>query len=133
MKLDVKTASLDALDAVKGKTGRICPLICETGYRADGEQCVKITCRAGHQLNEDGACKKIEARKPTAKREEPKSKREPSERSKAGEALAKPQASGQIVCGQGGCRPTKPGCRLGNNGNWVGAGSFNSGINEVCN
>src|SRR5262249_4449967 len=36
MKLDVKTASVDALDAVKGKTGRICPLICETGYRADG-------------------------------------------------------------------------------------------------
>ena len=29
MKLEVKTASTDALDAVKGKTGRVCPLICE--------------------------------------------------------------------------------------------------------
>ena len=30
MKLEVKTASTDALDAVKGKTGRICPLVCDT-------------------------------------------------------------------------------------------------------
>jgi uncharacterized caspase-like protein len=70
MKLDVKTASLDALDAVKAKTGRICPLICDTGYRADGERCVKITCRAGYQLNDDGACERIENRKPVAKRDE---------------------------------------------------------------
>src|SRR5260221_12850628 len=34
-KLEVKTANADALDAVKGKTGRICPLACESGYRAD--------------------------------------------------------------------------------------------------
>src|SRR6185295_16911956 len=32
MKLEVKTASTDALDAVKCKTGRICPLICDTGF-----------------------------------------------------------------------------------------------------
>jgi hypothetical protein len=70
MKLDVKTASIDALDAVKGKAGRICPLVCESGYRADGDRCVKITCRAGYQLN-DGTCEKIEARKPVAKRERP--------------------------------------------------------------
>jgi Putative peptidoglycan binding domain len=33
LKLDVKAASVDALDAVKARTGRICPLICETGFR----------------------------------------------------------------------------------------------------
>jgi hypothetical protein len=47
MKLDVKTASADASDAVKGKAGRFCPLTCEPGYRVDGDRCVKITCRAG--------------------------------------------------------------------------------------
>src|SRR6202043_1297776 len=48
MKLDVKVASLDALDAVKAKSARICPLICEHGFRTDGDQCVKITCRVGY-------------------------------------------------------------------------------------
>jgi uncharacterized caspase-like protein len=113
MKLDVKVASADALDAVKARTGRICPLICETGYRADGERCVKIACRAGYQVYDDGACEKIETRKPVAKREEPKPRRETSERAKPDAAPAKPQASGgQYICGQAGCRPVRQGCRL---------------------
>ena len=41
-KFDVKLASIDALDAVKAKTGRVCPLDCESGYRASGDHCVKI-------------------------------------------------------------------------------------------
>jgi hypothetical protein len=72
MKLDVRTASVDALDALKGKTGRICPLICETGYRADGDRCVKITCRAGYELGDEGSCEKIEVKKPTTKRDKPR-------------------------------------------------------------
>jgi uncharacterized caspase-like protein len=40
-KLDVKLASIDALDTVKAKTGRVCPLDCGRGYRASGDQCVK--------------------------------------------------------------------------------------------
>jgi hypothetical protein len=130
MKLDVKTASVDALDAVKAKPTRVCPLICDHGFKADGDRCTKITCRAGYELGDDNTCEKTEVKKPTAKRDEPK--RERQERAKVDAAPAKPQASGQIVCGQGGCRPVKPGCRLGNKGNWVGAGSFNTGVNEVC-
>src|SRR5712671_2544149 len=110
MKLEVKTASADAFDAVKGKTGRICPLICETGHRADGDRCVKITCRSGYELNDDATCEKIEVKKPTAKREEPKPRREQSERAKTEAAPAKPQASGQIICTQQGCRPVGKGC-----------------------
>ena len=41
MKLDAKLASFDALDAVKGKQSRICPLICEHGFRASGDRCEK--------------------------------------------------------------------------------------------
>jgi uncharacterized caspase-like protein len=111
MKLDARTASTDALDAVKGKTGRVCPLICDTGYRADGDRCVRIACRAGYQLGDDGACEKIE-KKPAARRAEPKPRREPSERAKLDAAPAKPQATGKIICTQGGCRPLKPGCRI---------------------
>ena len=110
MKLEVKTASADALDAVKGKSARVCPLVCEYGYRADGDRCVKITCRSGYEVGDNGTCEKIEVKKPTAKREEPK--RETSERAKADAAPAKPQASGQIVCDQGGCRPLSKGCRV---------------------
>lgn len=133
MKLDVKAASADALDAVKGKTGRICPLVCETGYRADGDRCVKITCRAGYQVNDDGACEKVEVKKPIAKNEDVKRKREPTERAKMEAAPPQPQASGQVVCNQQGCRTVKKGCRLqgvGANGSAWSAGSREI---EVCN
>ncbi|WP_204307824.1 hypothetical protein, partial [Klebsiella pneumoniae] len=46
-KLDVNVASVDALEAIKAKPGRVCPLVCERGFRADGDSCVKIACRAG--------------------------------------------------------------------------------------
>jgi len=57
-RFDVKLASLDALDAVRAKTGRVCPLGCERGYRADGDRCVKITCDAGYVLGSNGSCQK---------------------------------------------------------------------------
>jgi uncharacterized caspase-like protein len=57
-KLDIKLASIDALDAVKSKTGRVCPLACERGTRASGDQCVKITCDDGYVLGSNGTCQK---------------------------------------------------------------------------
>ena len=132
MKLDVKAASADALDAVKGKAVRICPLICETGYRADGERCVKITCRAGYELNDDGACEKIEVKRPTAKREEPKQRQKPAERTNVDAVPSKPQASGQIICTSGGCRPVRKGCRVEASSLGRG-GSMDGGSKEVCN
>jgi uncharacterized caspase-like protein len=74
MKLDVKVASLDALDAIKSKTARICPLICEYGFKADGERCTKITCRAGYEVGDDNECEKIEVKKPAAEHEKAKPK-----------------------------------------------------------
>ena len=46
-KLDAKVASVDALDAIKLKPSRVCPLVCEHGFKADGDRCSKITCAAG--------------------------------------------------------------------------------------
>jgi uncharacterized caspase-like protein len=61
-KFDAKTASADALDAIKLKTARICPLICGSGLRRDGDRCVKITCATGYFLNDDDECEKRKAR-----------------------------------------------------------------------
>jgi hypothetical protein len=62
-KFDVKVASLDALDAVRSKATRICPLICDHGYKADGDSCTKITCRTGYEVSDDNTCKRIEVKK----------------------------------------------------------------------
>lgn len=66
---DVKVASLDALDAVRGRTSRVCPLVCEHGYRADGDACMKISCKPGFALGEDNSCERIVVRKRTVARE----------------------------------------------------------------
>jgi uncharacterized caspase-like protein len=55
---NVKVASLNALDAVRAKTGRVCPLECAKGQRAEGNECVKITCESGYALGGDGVCHK---------------------------------------------------------------------------
>lgn len=63
-KLDVKVASADALDAVRSRSARVCPLICEHGYKADGDNCSKITCKAGFELDDDNSCRKVPPKKP---------------------------------------------------------------------
>src|SRR6266702_4458192 len=57
-RFDVKLASLDALDAVRARTERVCPLGCERGFRVDGDRCVKITCDGGYVLGSNGSCQK---------------------------------------------------------------------------
>jgi hypothetical protein len=111
-KLDVKLASPDALDAIKAKTVRVCPLICETGFKADGERCVKITCAAGSFLNDDNECEKRRPRElPSARRErDERPARMVRERPSGQASAGKP--SGQMVCDRGGCRPIARGCRL---------------------
>ena len=69
-KLDAKVASVDTLDAIKLKPSRVCPLVCERGFKADGDRCSKITCAEGSVLNDDNECEKRRARKPVASREE---------------------------------------------------------------
>jgi uncharacterized caspase-like protein len=63
-RFDVKLASLDALDAVRAKPGRVCPLDCERGFRADGDRCVKITCDGDQVLGPSGTCRARPERAP---------------------------------------------------------------------
>ena len=62
MKLDVKTANADTLDAIKQKQSRVCPLVCEHGFKADGDHCTKIVCAEGSFVNDDNECEKRRAR-----------------------------------------------------------------------
>src|SRR5882672_9355076 len=95
MKLEVKLASLDALDAIKTKPDRICPL----------------------------------SERPAAK---PEAKRESRPEAKSQLTASEPaEQSGEIICGTGGCRPVKKGCRLGAIRNSTNPSVSVTG--EVCN
>ena len=96
MKLDVKVASLDSLDIVKSKAGRICPLSCERGYQVDGDRCTKITCKAGYEVGDSNTCEKIEVRKPAppVARQE----RGPAPTRRAAESGGAPSAANPMDC-----------------------------------
>jgi uncharacterized caspase-like protein len=112
-RLNVKLASTDALDALKLKPSRVCPLVCEHGFKPDGERCSRIVCAEGSFLNDDNECEKRRAKTPTAKRnDDDRPDRTVRERPRPQASTARPQASGQIVCDRGGCRPVERGCHL---------------------
>jgi uncharacterized caspase-like protein len=68
-KLDVKVASLNALDAVKAQSGRVCPPICKHGFKIDGDNCVKIVCDSGMEIGDDNTCERVATKKPVAARD----------------------------------------------------------------
>jgi caspase domain-containing protein len=146
-KLDAKVASADTLDAVKQKSSRVCPLVCDHGFKADGDHCSRIVCAEGSFLNDDNECEKRRQKKPVARRDsddQPSRReraerppREPSLPPTAGDvrpqANARPQAggggSGQIFCNAYLCRPVARGCHL----EYHGDTGPSTGNREVCN
>ena len=137
-RLDVKLANLDALDTIKLKSSRVCPLVCEHGFKADGDRCSKIVCAEGSFLNDDNECEKRRARKPVASRDsDVRRERErpvrPQFQPEAGVSRIRGSAggSGQIVCNSHICRPVQRGCRIVHQGGSPRDGS--GGNVEVCN
>ncbi|UPK23713.1 caspase family protein [Bradyrhizobium sp. 195] len=130
-KFDAKLASFDAIDAIKAKPGRVCPLVCDRGFKADGDGCVKITCRAGYRVNDDNECEKVQEKKPVSTRDESKGR---DEQRKQGESTpTRPQANGQMFCNGAGCRPVRPGCKLVPGGGGLPSGDGRSkAMMEVC-
>lgn len=117
-RLDPKVANVDTLDAIKLKSSRVCPLVCDHGTRADGNSCTRIVCAEGSFLNDDNECEKRREKKPVARRDadDHPSRRERSARQRLEAGGPRRQASsgggGQVVCDRGGCRPVARGCHL---------------------
>ncbi|WP_430648726.1 caspase family protein [Bradyrhizobium neotropicale] len=130
-KFDAKLASTDALDALKAKPSRVCPLVCDHGFRADGDQCVKITCRAGYRVSDDNECEKVPDKKPVATRDD--ARKRDGERKLDEATPSKPQVSGQMICNQAGCRPVRSGCRLVGQKSGLNTAGYYGGQMEVCN
>jgi hypothetical protein len=104
-KFDTRTASNDALDAVKQRQTRVCPLSCDHGFKPDGDHCTKIVCAEGLFLNDDNQCEKRLEKRPVAARERPETTRDRPEakqfvarRSQA--PMTTPQTTGRALTGQ---------------------------------
>jgi hypothetical protein len=107
--LDTEVASLDTLDVLQRKNERVCPLICEHGYKAEGDTCTRITCKAGYELDDDGNCQRIKDKKPAAKRT-------PEEQPATRRALTVPSEGGGGGGGGGGGRCQATSCSAAFNG-----------------
>jgi len=130
-KFDTKLASTDALDTIKTKTARVCPLVCDHGFKAQGEACVKIVCAEGSFLNDDNECEKRREKKPVAARDRPQSRPAPEARQSV-QGIRPPQAR-QATAG----RPN--GAGLGQRGQvltgqerQVGCNSYGAIMSGVC-
>jgi hypothetical protein len=105
-RLETRTASLDAFDVIRSKSGRVCPLTCQHGYRAQGETCVAIVCRTGYILGDDNECEPARAAKSkAAARSKPQGDIPPAE------AAVGAKSDAGVTCNARGCRTVPAGCK----------------------
>ncbi|WP_439409554.1 caspase family protein [Bradyrhizobium sp. DASA03076] len=130
---DAKQASLNALDAIKAKSGRVCPLVCDHGFKADGDACVKIACRAGYRVNDGNECEKVQDKKPIATREDAKPRDADRKQKESAPTAPQAKSSGQMYCGPAGCRPVRSGCRLEEDRLGRNTALSSGRMLEVCN
>jgi hypothetical protein len=103
--LDTRGATVTALEAVKVQRGRICPLICGSGQRADGERCVAIP-----------AAPKPPAKREAARPERPRKAEPPARRPPPREAVRRERIrppTDREIFGSGGGRPAGPPISIG--------------------
>jgi uncharacterized caspase-like protein len=128
-RLDTKVASVDTLDTIKLKSSRVCPLVCEHGFQADGDRCTRITCAEGSFLNDDNECEKRRAKRPVATRDRSESRRVP-------EARQVPQATKRVyITGSqtpGGAGIGSSGRPLTGQDRATGCHSFGAIMSGVC-
>jgi Caspase domain len=145
-KLDTKVASNDALDTIKQQSSRVCPLVCEHGFRADGDRCTRIVCAEGSFVNDSNECEKRREKKPVAKRDTndrpSRAERPQRELPTPTAGIPRPQASARSHAGGGNsgqycdayhCRQLSRGCHLEYRGGGGLAAATGSTTEEVCN
>ena len=98
MKLDVRTANADTLDAIKQKPSRVCPVVCEHGFKADGDRCTRIVCAEGSFINSDNECEK-QRKQPVAKRDDDDRS---SRRARQGQGQGRQDSAARTVGPRGG-------------------------------
>src|SRR6185312_12520310 len=98
MKLDVRTANADTLDAIKQKPSRVCPMVCEHGFKADGDRCTRIVCAEGSFINSDNECEK-QRKQPVAKRDDDDRS---SRRARQGQGQGRQDSAARTVGPRGG-------------------------------
>ena len=130
-RLDTKLASTDALDTIKLKSARVCPLVCEHGYEANGERCTKITCAAGSFLNDDNECEKRREKKPVARRDRPETRPAPeaTQGPRARVVIRTPRATTGVPNGPGVSAQGRP---LTGQESAVGCHSYGAIMSGVC-
>jgi hypothetical protein len=131
-KFDTKLASTDALDAIKTKTARVCPLVCEHGFKVQDDSCVKIVCAEGSFLNDDNECEKRREKKPVATRdrdERPAPRQAPAT-SQA--PYAAPQAKQALSGRPGGPGTGQRGQTLTGQERMQGCNGYNAIMTGVC-
>lgn len=112
-KFDVKVASIGALEAVKLQKGRVCPLVCGKGFKADGDRCVAIACRHGYVRDDAGVCRRSRTAQSVAR---------------SSSAKSTPQGGSVILCDGRGCRKVdRARCHMESDGALIGK------ISVVCN
>jgi hypothetical protein len=115
--LDTKVASLDTLDVVRARAARVCPLMCDHGYKANGDTCIKAECKTGYELDDSGDCVRVKSTKPEAKQN---SKPDESQPAQGKSATIEPQSSNRPLsqsdkdflhkCGATSCSQAMRGC-----------------------
>lgn len=54
--LDLDSINNDTLEALRARSGRICPLVCVNGMRPEGDRCVAMKCEPGFTQDSSGKC-----------------------------------------------------------------------------
>ncbi|MDT4740272.1 caspase family protein [Bradyrhizobium sp. WYCCWR 12699] len=137
-KFEVRSASIDLLDAIKAKQERVCPLVCESGFEPIDDRCVKRTCDDGQTLNERGSCvPKDRNGTPTRKQDRPLASRQ--EAAPANSAERRSPSGGRCVsisqrCALeigGRCDPSTGKWEYGRNGAGGSTQSFNACLGRM--
>lgn len=134
-RLNTDVAGSDALDAIKQRQSRVCPLACAHGFKAVGDRCTRIVCAKGSFLNSDNECEKQHATTTAKRNGRHHGRTSDAHIRRAGQAgrvaASKSGSPRQIICDDHYCHAVRRGCHLQDNSPYALRAS--GGAAEICN